>query len=319
MGHRFPFRFGVMNEEPLPRDEWLAHVRRVEDLGYATFLIRDHLAADFFGAQYGPIAALATAAAITSRLRVGTMVIANDFRHPAILAKEFATLGALSNGRVELGIGAGWMRAEYEQAGFAFEPAGRRIARLEEALEIIDALWRGERLTFAGEHYRIDGLEGFPAVTGGQRPTLVVGGGRPRVLRLAGRVADVVGILTSAYGTGTMISPASERTREAVAEKIGWIRDGAGDRFAQIELSMIPTIVMTADRGAAAAVAARQHGWDNCSIEDVLEMPSMLLGTVDEIADALMQRREEFGFSYIVVSDRQMEAFAPVVAALAGR
>lgn len=319
MGHRFPFRFGVINEQPLPRDEWLAHVRRVEELGYATFLIRDHLAADFFGAQYGPIAALATAAAITSRLRVGTMVIANDFRHPAILAKEFATLGALSGGRVELGIGAGWMRAEYDQAGIAFDSAGQRIARLEEALVIIDALWRGEPLSFAGEHYRIQDLAGYPAANDSQRPTLVVGGGRPRVLRLAGRVADVVGILTSAYGTGRMVSPATERTREAVAEKIGWIREGAGDRFEQIELSMIPTIVVTGNRDAAASAAALQHGWDGYTAADVLEMPSMLIGTVDEIIDALVRRREEFGFSYIIVSDKQMEELAPVVAALAGR
>ncbi|MEI2618972.1 MAG: TIGR03621 family F420-dependent LLM class oxidoreductase [Thermomicrobiales bacterium] len=319
MAHRFPFRFGVINERPLPRDEWLALVRRVEELGYATFLIRDHLATDFFGPQYGPIAALATAAAITSRLRVGTMVIANDFRHPAILAKEFATLSVLSGGRVELGIGAGWMRAEYDQTGITFDSAGQRIARLEESLAIIDAIWRGERLSFAGAHYRIEDLAGYPLVGAGCRPTLVVGGGRPRALRLAGRVADVVGVLTSAYGTGRMISPVSERTQETVKLKISWIQEGAGDRFEQVELSMIPTIVVTDDREAAASAAVLQYGWEGHAVADVLEMPSMLLGTIEEIIDGLVRRREEFGFSYIVVSDTQMEEFAPVVAALRGR
>lgn len=319
MGHRFPIRFGVINEKPLPRDAWLAHVRRAEELGYSTFLIRDHLSADFFGPQYGPIAALATAAAITSRLQVGTMVIDNDFRHPAILAKEFATLAELSGGRVELGIGAGWMRAEYEQTGIAFDSAGQRIARIEEAIEVIDGLWRGEPYCFEGEHYRVNDLTGFPRVVASRRPKLMVGGGRPRMLRLAGQVADIVGILTSAYSTGEMVSSATERTREAVTQKIGWIREGAGDRFEQIELSTIPTIVVTDDRAAAASAAVKQHGWDGYSVADVLEMPSMLVGTIPEIIDALVQRHQEFGFSYIVVSDKQMEEMAPVVAALAGR
>lgn len=318
MGHRHPFRFGVINEQPLPRDAWLAHVRRVEELGYSTFLIRDHLAADFFGPQYGPIAALATAAAITTELRVGTMVVANDFRHPAVLAKEFATLAELSGGRVELGIGAGWMRAEYEQMGIDFDPAGRRIARLEEALELLDALWRGEPVCFAGDQYRIDGLTSFPR-TDASRPLLMVGGGRPRMLRLAGRFADIVGVLTSAYGAGTMAPLAAERTCEAVREKIRWIREGAGSRFEQIELSMIPTIIVTDDRDAAASMVIEQHGWDGYNAPDVLAMPSMLIGSIEDITDALVQRREEFGFSYFVVSDTQMEAFAPVVAVLSGR
>ncbi|HMM42641.1 MAG TPA: TIGR03621 family F420-dependent LLM class oxidoreductase [Thermomicrobiales bacterium] len=319
MGHRHPFRFGVINEQPLPRDAWLTHVRRVEELGYSTFLIRDHLASDFFGPQYGPIAALATAAAITTELRVGTMVIANDFRHPAILAKEFATLAELSGGRVELGIGAGWMRAEYEQAGFDFGPAGRRIARLEEALQMLDGLWHGEPVCFAGDHYQIDGLTSFPRTDARRRPQLMVGGGRPRMLRLAGRFADTVGVLASAYGAGTMAPLAAERTCEAVREKISWIREGAGSRFEQIELSMIPTIIVTDDRDAAALMVIEQHNWDGYNAPDVLAMPSMLIGSIEDIIDALVQRREEYGFSYIVVSDSQMDAFAPVVAALSGR
>jgi len=314
-----PFRFGVINEQPFERDGWLAQVRRVETLGYSTFLIRDHLVDDPFGAQYGPIAALATAAAATSELHVGTMVIANDFRHPAFLAKEFATLSALFGGRVELGIGAGWMRAEYEQAGIPFDSAGVRIARLEEALQVITGLWRGELFSFSGCYYEIDRLQSFPTLDDERRPRIVIGGGRPRMLRLAGRFADTVGVLTSAYGTGTMVPRLDERTPDAVREKLGWIREGAGGRFEQIELSMIPTITLTDDRDAAATSVIEQHGWDSCSAADVLAMPSMLIGTVDEIIAGLIQRREEYGFSYIVVSDTRMEEFAPVVRALAGR
>ncbi len=319
MGPRHPFRFGVINEQPLPRCEWLAHVRRAEALGFSTFLIRDHVTDDFFGPQYGPIAALATAAAITSTLRVGTMVIDNDFRHPAFLAKEFATLAELSGGRVELGIGAGWLRAEYEQTGIPYDTAGERIARLEETIEILDELWGGGPFSFAGRHYRIDGLESFPRLDECLRPTLMVGAGKPRMLRLAGRVADVVGVLTSSVATGTMVADPAERSRAGVAEKLGWVREGAGERFDRIELSMIPTFVVTGDREAAAAAIVRERGWDGYTAADVLAMPSMLIGTLGEIAESLVERRDEYGFSYIVVADAQMDELAPIIASLAGR
>ncbi|MCO5177727.1 MAG: TIGR03621 family F420-dependent LLM class oxidoreductase [Thermomicrobiales bacterium] len=314
-----PFRFGIINEQSLERTVWLAQVQRAEALGYATFLIRDHLVDEPFGAQYAPITALAMAAAMTTTLRVGTMVIANDFRHPAFLAKEFATLAALSGGRAELGIGAGWMRAEYEQAGIEFDRASVRIDRLGEALEIISGLWRGEPYSFEGCHYRVDGLQSFPPLTDAQRPRILIGGGRPRMLRLAGRFADSIGVLTSAYGTGEMVPRVDERTPEAVREKIGWIREGAGSRFNQIELSMIPTIVVTDDRDTAATSVIEQYGWRGCSVSDVLAMPSMLIGTVEEISAGIVQRREEYGFSYIIASDTQMEELAPIVGALAGR
>jgi probable F420-dependent oxidoreductase len=296
----------------------LAHVQRIETLGYGTFLIRDHMAPDFFGPQYGPITALATAAAITTTLRVGTMVIDNDFRHPALLAKEFATLHALSGGRAELGIGAGWLRAEYEQAGIPYDRAGVRIDRLEEALAVIKGVWADEPLSLHGEHYQVEGLSGFPKPCDAG-PAITIGGGHQRMLRLAGREADVVSILTSSVATGTVVAEPAERTPARVMEKIGWIREGAGSRFDEIELSMIPTIAITPNREAHAARLIHEGAWDGFSVDDVLAMPSMLTGTVRQIVDALMQRREEYGFSYVVVSDIEMEAFAPVVAALAGR
>ncbi|MBL8164495.1 MAG: TIGR03621 family F420-dependent LLM class oxidoreductase, partial [Anaerolineae bacterium] len=190
-----PFRFGVINEQMKPREDWLAHVRRAETLGYATFLLRDHFVPDFFGDQYAPIAALMAAAAVTQTLRVGTLVIDNDYRHPVILAKEAATLHLLSGGRFELGIGAGWLRSEYEQAGMPYDPAGVRISRLEESLHIIKGLWNSEPVTFSGQHYRIDNIDGFPKPE--QHLPILIGAGQKRMLTLAGREADIVGILTT--------------------------------------------------------------------------------------------------------------------------
>ncbi|HMP39150.1 MAG TPA: LLM class flavin-dependent oxidoreductase [Roseiflexaceae bacterium] len=156
------FRFGVVNEQPLAPTQWRAHVRRMEVLGYATFLIRDHVVPDYFGPQYAPLAAMMAAAAASERLRVGTLGLDNDYRHPAILAKEAATIDLLSGGRLELGLGAGWLQREYELAGIPFDHAGERIERLAEALPIIKGLLRGEAVMSQGQHYQIDGLENFP-------------------------------------------------------------------------------------------------------------------------------------------------------------
>src|SRR5689334_15279158 len=186
MGSQHSFRFGVINEQMLAPAAWYEHVRSIEEYGYDIFLIRDHVVPDFFGDQYGPIAALMAAASTTRRLRVGTMVFDNDYRHPVMLAKECATIDVLSGGRFELGIGAGWLRAEYQQAGMAFEPAGVRIGRLEEALHILKGLWSASPLTFAGEHYRIAALSGMPTPAQQPHPPILIGGGQRRMLTLAG-------------------------------------------------------------------------------------------------------------------------------------
>jgi len=308
-----PFRFGVVNEMPLPRDEWIAHVRRVEELGYDTILIRDHFAPDFFGNQFAPVTALATAAAVTTRLRVGTMVIDNDYRHPVVLAKEFATLDHLSGGRVELGIGAGWLRSEYDQAGMDFDTAGTRIDRLEEALAVLKGMFAEGTCSFQGEHYAIRDLDGYPKPLQRPHPPILIGGGKRRVLRLAGREADIVGILTSSVSSGTLEDDPSERFVHAVRQKLNWIRDGAGDRYDQIELSLIPSLVPATDRRSAAAEMIVTRSWSGVTVDDVLEMPSVLIGTPDEMAETMLRRRREYGFSYYVVSDKEMDAFAGVV------
>ena len=171
-----PFRFGVIAENVRTRKDLVSTSRRAEELGYHIILIRDHLVEDPFGHQLAPIAALATVAAVTETLRIGTLVLANDYRHPAILAKEAATLDVLSGGRFELGLGAGWLRREYEQASIPFDPARWRVGRLEEALRVFKELFAGGSLDFRGEHYRIDGLANFPEPSQRPRPPILVGG-----------------------------------------------------------------------------------------------------------------------------------------------
>lgn len=315
MSKHHPFRFGVINEQMKAPAAWFDHVRRIEALGYSSLLLRDHFVPDFFGEQYAPLPALMAAAGVTTTLRLGTMVIDNDYRHPVVLAKEVATLDCLSGGRAELGIGAGWLRTEYEQAGVPFDRAGVRIDRLGEALRVIKGLWADQPLTFAGEHYRVTGIDGAPKPLQHPHPPLLIGGGKERMLKLAGREADIVGILTSDVSHGTLVSDLGERTPAAVAQKIEWIRQGAESRFDQIELSLIPTIIVTDDRRSQTDALIRRHGWQ-ATIEEVWQMPSMLIGSVDQIVENLLARRADYGFSYFVVSDAEMVAFAPVVARL---
>jgi probable F420-dependent oxidoreductase len=315
--HR-PFRFGVINEQLLPAGAWLAHVRRVEELGYSTLLIRDHMVPDYFGEQYAPLVALAAAAGATERLRLGTMVIDNDFRHPAMLAKEAASLDVLSGGRLELGIGAGWLRNEYERAGIPFDPAGARIERLEEALLVIDGLWAGGPLAFSGRHYQIDGLGLAPLPAQRPRPPIFLGGGHRRMLTLAGRMADIVGLLTTSVASGELVEDVAGRLPAAIEERLSWVRAGAGPRYSQIELSLIPTVILADDRATAVERLIAERGWPGIGADQVREMPSVLIGTLEEIAADLLARRERYGFSYYVFSDHQAEELAPIVARLSG-
>ena len=313
-----PFRFGVINEITMPACRWIDHVRRVEVLGYDTFLIRDHFVPDFFGDQLAPLPALMSAASATTTLRVGTLVLDNDYRHPVMLAKEAATLDQLSGGRLELGLGAGWQRREYDVAGIPYDSAVVRISRLEEALEVIKGLWSEGSFCFHGEHYQVDGIDSYPKPAQQPRPPILIGGGKPRMLRLAGRHADIVGFLTTSVASGTVEEDPTERLAATVEQKIDWAREGAGDRFDQIELSLIPSIVKTTDRHAWAEQTIHDRGWQGITIDDVLEMPSMFAGTLDEIAGQMVDRREQYGFSYYVVSDTVMEDFAALVAMLNG-
>jgi probable F420-dependent oxidoreductase len=317
--NRRPFRFGVVHEAPQGPAGWKPHLARIEDLGFATFLVRDHLVPDFFGDQPAPLVALASAAGLTTRLRLGTMVLAVDYRHPAMLAKEAATLDVLSGGRLELGLGAGWLQREYEAAGIRLDSAGTRIDRLEETIRILDGLFGDGPFSFAGKHFTVTALDGYPKPRQRPRPPLLIGGGRRRVLTLAGREADIVGILTTSVATGTVVDDASERLAGAVAQKLAWVRDGAGARYADLELSLVPTLVFEEDRVRAAADLMAARGWAGVTEADVLAMPSVFIGSVEAIADQMEERRARYGFSYYVISDRRLVEAAPLVARLAGR
>jgi probable F420-dependent oxidoreductase len=310
---RRDFRFGVVGESIRSGGQLVATARRAEALGYSTLLLRDHFVREPFGDQLAPMVALMAAACATSTLRVGTLVLDNDYRHPALLAKEAATLDVLSGGRLELGIGAGWMLDEYARAGISFDPAGARVGRLEESLRILKGLLAGSPVTMAGDHYQISGLESFPQPAQRPHPPILVGAGSRRMLGIAGREADIVSILPKALPSGTISEELSERSPETIARKVDWVRQAAGERFPGLELSMMISVrIADDDRVAAERIAARR-GWGDGAPERLLRMPAVFIGPVDRIAERMLDRRERYGLSYYVVSDRDMEALAPVV------
>lgn len=312
------FRFGVLYERMDTRERLLNTARRAEALGYATFLIRDHFIPDPFGPQFAPLPTLMAVASATETLRIGSLVLDNDYRHPVLLAQEAATLDLLSGGRFELGIGAGWLRTEYDRAGLPFDAPGVRVDRLEESLHILKELFAAQPFTFSGQHYTISDMVGFPSSVQQPHPPILVGAGSKRMLMLAAREADIVGILPKALPAGDISEDVTERLAPTIARKVSWIREAAGDHFQRLELSMVATILVTDDRRRQAEQVKDKRGWGDVSVEQVLEMPSLFIGTVDEIAEQMLVRREAYGFSYYVVTDDSMEDLAPIIARLRG-
>jgi probable F420-dependent oxidoreductase len=306
-----PFRFGVQ-ASGIEGADWRKFARQVEDLGYSTLYMPDH----FIDTRLAPMPALAMAAAHTTTLRVAALVFDNDYKHPAILAKEMATIDELSAGRCELGIGAGWMKTDYDALGIPYDSAGVRIARLDEALQVIKGCWADGPFSFTGEHYTITDYDAIPKPTQKPGPPILIGGGGPKVLRLAGREANIVGINPNLRAGAVTADAAASASREETIKKLGWIREGAGDRFDDIELQIRYFLCSITDDalGFATAVAP---GFDTTP-EEVLGSGAALLGTIPEMIDELQKRREEWGVSYIVVGGDNFEDFAPVVAALAG-
>lgn len=307
-----PFRFGVTAPTPSAGTDWVERARRVEQLGYSILVVPDH-----FRDHLAPVPALTAAALATTRLRVGSLVFSNDFRHPAVLAKEAATIDVLSGGRFELGLGAGWLRAEYDQTGIPFEAPGTRVERLEEAVTIIKGLLAGERVTFAGRHYTIADLDGRPTPVQRPHPPIAIGGGGRRTLTLAAREASIVGLVPRARRDGSGLDLA-DLSDAATREKLEWVRAAAGDRFDSLEINtLIQAVAVTVpeQRTAAADQLASRF---NVARDVVLETPYVLLGTIEEMCETLRQRRERYGISYLTVFERDMEVFAPVVARLAG-
>lgn len=305
-----PFRFGIQCSSPpdITASSWRALARKVEDLGYHRLTVSDHL-----DDQLAPVAALTSAADATTTLRVGALVFCNDYRHPAVLAKEAATLDILSEGRFELGMGAGWMTTDYHRAGITMDPPSVRIARLEEALHVVEGLLSDGPCHYAGKFYEIDGLNGSPKPV--QRPVpILIGGGGRKVLELAGRHAHIVG-LNPKLPHGVIDAAAGpDGTVAATERKIGWIRDAAGDRFPEIELhTRIHLALVTDDRAGMADALAPAFG---LSPADALASPHALCGSVDEIVDDLLEMREHLGIASIGLSLDALDAFAPIVARL---
>jgi probable F420-dependent oxidoreductase len=286
-------------------------VRRVEALGYSSYLALDH-----FVRGLDVTASLTAAAMITDRLRIGSFVFDNDFRHPALLAKAAASMDMVSDGRLELGIGAGWLKEEYDQTGISFDPPAVRIERLTEAVHLIKRIFTEKHpVSFEGAHYTVTDLICPPHPVQKPHPPFIIGGGSKRILSVAGREADIVGITTRARPDGS--KDTADNTVEATERKIGWVHEAAGERFEQIELNIIVSDVdVTNDRRGAAETIARQQGTTS---EQVLSSPQILIGSAEQMAEQLQERRERFGFSYIVVTEPNMDKLAPVVATLSGR
>jgi probable F420-dependent oxidoreductase len=312
MTHDRKFRFGVQSGGASSAREWHEKARRIEDLGYSTLFMPDH----FIDTPFAPMVGIAMAAEATESLRVGTLVLGNDYKHPAVVAKEFATLDVLSDGRVEAGIGAGWMRVDYDALGLRYDRPGTRIDRLAEALAVLKGAWGPEPFSFAGEHYSITSYDGLPKPVQQPHPPILVGGGGRKLLTLAAREADIIGF-TPAARTGEITTEQARETLPATwTEKFAWVREAAGQRFDDLELQIRYFFAaITDDRRGLAEAAAPAFG---ISADEALQSGVALVGTVDECCDLLVQRREEWGVSYIAFGDNEYEAFAPVVARLAG-
>jgi probable F420-dependent oxidoreductase len=306
------FRFAVQASTARTPKDWAEQARKMEDLGYATLFMPDH----FVDTGYAPMVALSFAAAATTTLRVGMLVLGNDYKHPAVVAKEAATLDVFSGGRLELGLGAGWMTADYEALGLVYDRPGVRIARLAEALAVVKGAWGDGAFDLAGEHYTIAAYDGLPKPVQQPRPPILVGGGGQKLLTLAGREADIVGINPILHAGVIGAEAARDTLGDSTARKIGWVRDGAGDRFDDLELQIRYFVAAITDdvRGLAEALAP---GF-GVTPDEALSSGSVLAGSVDEVCDTLVARREEWGVSYVVFGDDQYEQFAPVVGRLAG-
>jgi probable F420-dependent oxidoreductase len=295
------------------RAEWQDKARKVEDLGYAMLLVPDHLAS-----MLATLPAVMSAADATTRLRVGTNVLNNDLRHPVLLAREAATMDLLTDGRLELGLGAGYMRIEYDQAGLRFDRGGIRVERLGEAISIIKGLLGGAEVNFAGQHYRVTGHRIYPLPVQRPRPPIIVGGNGLHLLALASKEADIVNLTGITFTRGGTVLDMSGWKAAGIDERVRVVREAAGPRFGRLELSaQVQRVIVTDCRREAAEEL--QKSWKDLSVEEILEAPYALIGTVDEMVEALHVRRERWGLSYFVTFEPYLEALAPVVARLTGK
>ena len=312
MPRRRTFRFGVSTGSAGSRAEWVEKARKIEDLGYAALQVPDHLADAF-----APMPALVSAAEVTSTLRVGPFVLNNDLRHPVLVAREAAVVDLLTDGRLEHGLGAGRAEPEYREAGLRFDPGATRVERLAETVAIVKGLLKGDEVSLAGRHYRVTDHRIHPLPAQRPSPPLLVAGNGRRLLALAAREADIVGLSGITFRRAGAPPDLSGFKAAAVGERVRWVRSEAGERFGHLELNvLVQRVLVTDDRAQAAEdLAAR---WADLAAEEILQSPYVLVGTVDQLVEDLQARRERWGISYYVVFEPAMDALAPVVARLAG-
>jgi probable F420-dependent oxidoreductase len=323
-----PFRFGVQSYSAASGADWRAQASAAESLGYSALHLADHIigpgpalsATNHPVQNLSPVPAMAVAAEATTTLKVGCRVFCTDYRNPVMLAKDLATLDMFSEGRLEAGLGAGWLQGEYEAVGIGFDRAGVRIDRFEETLAVIRACFGSGEVDVRGQYVHAVGFEGVPKPAdrpGGALPPLMIGGGSRRMLGVAGREADIVSLnFDNSSGRIGPLGVASS-TAELTAAKIGWIRDGAGDRFDDIEIEIGAYFtVITDDRAKTLDKMGSMLG---LSAEQFGQHPHALVGSVEAVCEQIIERREAYGISYITVGRPVMEAFAPVVERLAGQ
>lgn len=310
MAHPRRLRFAADLQAPLPGLSWLDSAREIEQLGYSTIFVPDH-----FDEGPGPIAAMAAIAAVTSTVNVGVLVFDCDFRHPAVLARELATIDVLSEGRLEVGLGAGWKRLDYDRAGIPMDRPGVRVSRMIEHAAVLRGLWADGPFSFSGEHYEITDLEGTPKPYRPGGPPILVGGGAPRLLRWAGATADIVGVNASIHSGEVDEAAAQDALAERIDEKVGWLREGAGDRFDDLELNAwLAAAEVTDDPDLVEGIAAL-FGTDGASLR---QSPLALIGSPGDVREMLAERRERWGYSYHVIPGPKIHDFAPIVADLTG-
>jgi len=310
-----PFRFAAGIRNTASRAEFVDAVREMEQLGYSSLMLSDHLVD-----QFAPISALGVAAAVTSTLRLGTFVFNNDLRHPVVLAQELATLDRLSDGRLEIGMGAGWNKPEYEGAGIPYDPGATRIDRLAESMTIMKGLFAEGPVDFEGRFYRVKGFEDLPRPIQRPHPPFFVGGGSPKLLRFAAQNAQIAGIAPRVLADGK--ADVMGCTLAGSEKKIAIIKEAAGPRFDQLEINTYPSLsakVTNQARPAAREVAERlrrRYGVD-LSERDILESPHVFIGSVDSLVEKFQMLRERLGTNHIFVGE-DFSDFAPVVERLSG-
>jgi len=312
---RRPFHFLADAREPVPGPVLAERARRAESIGFHALVVPDHLID-----QLSPVPALAVIATATERLRIAGFVLNNDLRHPAVLAQDLASLDVLSGGRLDVAIGAGWNRAEYDAIGIPFDRGGTRVARLTEAVAVLKGCFADGPFSYSGAHYRIRDHDAGPRPVQRPHPPFLIGGGQRRILSLAAREAQIVGLAPT---VGTRSDAPPRFTRAATEEQIGWVREAAGERFPELELNVYPSSypVTITDRARAearrAADVLRERSGVELTEDEVLASPHLYIGSVESLVEKIIALREELGISSFLVGE--MEEMLPVVERLVGR